>query len=759
MYLQWYLHFAITFVTATIFLAQPVTISAQESVIETITFDATTPAVQNASVETVKEPAPTRMTPELLLKLGRLGGATISADGKKIAYTVRRYDLGENKGRSTLHVLDMSTSIDKPVVSDWPSIGAVQFSKLGDSEQLVFLGKQPEPENSDDSEESGNGDEDESTPEDKASTATQAWTVNIESGDLVQLTAVEDGIANLKVSPVGDRIAFTADIKMDKEVTEIYEDLPKADARIIDALMYRHWNAWHDYKYSHLHVASINENGLAGTARDLMDGIKADCPVPPFGGSEQYNWSPDGKEIAFTMKNVERWAESTNSDVYVINIEGDTPPRNITQGMEGYDNDPVYSPDGKYLAFQSMERSSFESDKNRIMLIDRSSSVVRDLSAGLDQTSHSLTWMPDSKGLLFVSEYRGTNQIFSISVDSPSAKKISDGRFNFGIVDIMPDGKSALISQQSMLRPNELALLKMADSTVTVASHINDEIYETLELPRIEERWVDATDGKKIHCWVIHPPNFDPSAEQKWPLLTYFQGGPQGQIGQWFSYRWNFHLMAAQGYVVVAPNRRGLPGFGRAWNDQISGDWGGQAMKDILSATDSMTQESYIDNERVAGVGASFGGYTAYWMMGNHDNRYCALIAHCGVFNLESMYGSTEELFFVNWDMGGPYWSGADVQQKYNQFSPHRFIGKWNTPLLVIHGEKDFRVPITQGMEAFTAAQVKGIPSRFLYFPEEGHWVQSPQNSVLWQRVFYDWLDRYCKNPEPPKPTPADSKP
>jgi dipeptidyl aminopeptidase/acylaminoacyl peptidase len=293
-----------------------------------------------------------------------------------------------------------------------------------------------------------------------------------------------------------------------------------------------------------------------------------------------------------------------------------------------------------------------------------------------------------------------------------------------------------------MKRPRELAILSMDDAAVRMVTDVNADHYADLALPRVEERWVEATDGKKIHCWVIYPPDFDP--EKKYPLLTYCQGGPQGQIGQWFSYRWNFHLMAAQGYVVVAPNRRGLPGFGREWNDQISTDWGGQAMKDILSATDSMLAEPYVDEERVGAVGASFGGYTVYWLMGNGGERFSAMIAHCGVFNLESMYGSTEELFFVNHDLGGPYWKSQSIQDEYDRFSPHNYVGKWKTPLLVVHGQKDFRVPVTQGMEAFTAAQVQGVPSRFLYFPEEGHWVLSPQNGVLWHRVFFGWLAEHC---------------
>ncbi len=667
-----------------------------------------------------------RMSPELLWKLGRLGGGVASSDGNRIAYTVRNYDLQENKGYTTLKLMDLKTGHETSILNNWPSIGELQWVKSGDKDLLFFVAKVK-------------------SESEETKTAPQAWSFEPVSGDTKQVTSVGDGIANLKVAPTGDKIAYTIDVKMDKDINQIFADLPKADARIIDGLMYRHWNAWHDYAYSHLHVATLGANGTAGEAVDLMDGVRADCPVPPFGGSEQFNWSPDGTEIAFTMKDVENWAESTNSDVYVVKADGKSKPVNVSRANVGNDNDPIFSPDGKYLAYHSMERPGFESDRNRIMMLDRETGSTIDLTRGLDQTAHGSVWMPDSKALLFVSEFRGTNQVFKVAIDSPSATQVSKGRYNWSVTDIMPDGKTALATRTDMIRPAELFTLNLTDATANVISHVNDEIYEDLELPTVEERWVEATDGQKIHCWVIHPPKFDASEKKKWPMLTYFQGGPQGQIGQWFSYRWNFHLMAAQGYVVLAPNRRGLPGFGRKWNDDISKDWGGQAMKDLLSATDDMLKEPYIDKDHVGGVGASFGGYTAYWMMGNHRDRFSTLIAHCGVFNLESMYGATEELFFVNWDLGGPYWKSQDILDSYRKFSPHSFIGKWNTPLLVIHGEKDFRVPVTQGMEAFTAAQVKGIPSRFLYFPEEGHWVMSPQNGVVWHRVFFEWLDRYCK--------------
>ena len=688
-------------------------------------------AQESETAKTEETPAPVkRMSPELLWKLGRLGSTVSSPDGSQVAYVVRRYVLSEDKGTSTLHVLNVSDGSSSNVLDEWSSIGALDWMTTKDGDRLFFEGTAPKPKD-----------------EDAESPSSQAWSLNVATGEATQLTKEEDGIANLKVAPGGTKLAYTLDIKLDDEVTDVFKDLPKAEARIIDGLMYRHWNAWHDFKYSHLHVATIGEDGKAGEAIDLMEGIKADCPVPPFGGSEQFNWSPDGTEIAYTLKNVDDWAESTNSDVYLITADGKSEPRNISENNKGYDNNPVYSPDGKYLVYSSMQRAGFESDRNRIILVDRETGASRDLTAGLDQTTHKATWMPDSKALVFESEQKGTNQLFKIEVENSTTTPVSKGRYNWHVIGFLNDGKTALTTRTSMLRPAELHQLSMADGTDKVLSKINDDIYEHLELPKIEERYVEATDGKKIHCWVIHPPDFNAADAKKWPLLTYCQGGPQGQIGQWFSYRWNFHLMAAQGYVVVAPNRRGLPGFGRQWNDQISGDWGGQAMQDILSATDSMTSEAYIDRERVGAIGASFGGYTVYWLMGNHRDRFATMISHCGVFNLESMYGSTEELFFVNWDLGGPYWNGGETAEKYNLFSPHRFIGKWETPLLVIHGEKDFRVPVTQGMEAFTAAQVQKVPSRFLYFPSEGHWVMKPQNGVVWHRVFFDWLDRYCKTP------------
>ena len=683
-----------------------------------------------------------RLTPELLWKLGRLGDAAISPAGDRIAYTVRRYDLEEDSGSSSIHTTPIQSGKSRKILAGLKSVSNLQWSTQNEETRLFFVAipkdEKEKAESKDDQDDDGD-----KAPEQDPESVSQVWSCRADGSDLKRVTSIAGGVANLKVSPTGTHLAFTVDVKLDSTVNELFEDLPKADARIIDSLLYRHWNAWHDYKYSHIHVAALKDDGTADEAKDLMAGLRADSPVPPFGGAEQFAWSPDGKEIAYTAKLVRNWAESTDSDVYLVDVSGEGRTRCITSGMDGYDNEPSYSPDGRYLAFHSMRRPSFESDRNRILIFDRSSGEIEELTVGLDRTTHGATWTPDSRGVLFVSEHRGTNQIFSLTLGQKGETQITRGRYNWSLRDISSDGKTLLAARMSMLRPYELFSVSRESGQAQSLTQINDATYSELELPKIEERWVRASDGESVHNWVIYPPDFDPS--KKWPMITYCQGGPQGQIGQWFSYRWNFHLMAANGYVVLAVNRRGLPGFGREWNDQISGDWGGQAMQDILSSTDDMLTERYVDDERVAAVGASFGGYTVFWMMGNSQDRFCTMIAHCGVFNLESMYGSTEELFFVNWDLGGPYWKSSKIQRDYDRFSPHQFVGRWKTPLLIIHGEKDFRVPVTQGMEAFTAAQVQGVPSRFLYYPNEGHWVLGPQNGVLWHRVFFDWLGRYCK--------------
>lgn len=667
--------------------------------------------------------APQRMTPELLWQLTRLGEAVVSPDGRWIAYSTRRFDLAENSGSSDLWLLPAEGGEARALVLGWPGIGGLQWRGDASSFRLYFSGVDP--------------------ADRVAGAQVYRWAVGDDTAR--KISQIAGGVANLKVSPTEQHVAYTARIKLDPTVNELYPDLPKADARLIDALMFRHWDSWHDFSYSHLHVAPLEPQAGVGESRDLMAGMRAHCPVPPFGGASQFDWAPDGQELAYTTKIDERMAESTNSDVYLIDVEGRQTPRNISQGQMGYDNDPKYSADGRFIAYHSMERAGFEADRNRILLYDRRSQTTRDLTTGLDQNADHARWLPDSSGLVFESDYRGCLQTFVIRLEGGGIQPLSRGQANYAVQDLAPDGQSVLVSKNDMIRPADLVWLDLTTGAERPLTKLNADRLAGLELPTVQERWVEATDGKKIHCWVVYPPGFDPQSERKYPMLTYCQGGPQGQISQFFSYRWNFHLMAAQDYIILAPNRRGLPGFGRAWNDQISGDWGGQAMQDLLSATDSLLSEAYVDKKRVGAVGASFGGYTVYWMMGNAGDRFAAMIAHCGVFNLESMYASTEELFFVNWDLGGPYWQSPELREKYERFSPNRFIQNWRTPLLVIHGEKDFRVPINQGLEAFTTAQLQGVPSKFLYFPNEGHWVNQPQNGVLWHRVFFEWLDGYLK--------------
>lgn len=663
-----------------------------------------------------------RLSPELLWKLRRVSDPQPSPDGKHLLYGVRTYELEENSGHTQLYLLDLADNSRKQLTSQGSNFNG---RWLPDGKSIAFLSTR--------------------------GGAPQIYVLPIDGGEARQVTDREGGVANMAVSPTGGHFSFTAHVRLDPTLHELFPDLPHADAKIYDELLVRHWDEWKDGTYSHLFVVPAD----GGEAWDLMPGERFDTPVKPFGGGEQIAWSPDGKELCYTAKKIagSAWVESTNNDLWVVPATGGE-ATNITDGMPGYDQEPAYSPDGKYIAFHSMATPGFESDRNRLMLYDRSGGGIRELTEGFDQSVHGTAWTPDSQSLTFDSDTSGTTQIYRIAAAGGEPAALSQGRFQFrgGV----PAAGAVYCLRQQTERPYEIVRLGLDGASAgEVLTDENGPAYANLELPKIEERWFDATDGQKIHSWVIYPPNFD--ASKKWPMLLYCQGGPQSQVGQWFSYRWNFHLMAAQGYVVLAVNRRGLPGFGQAWNDQISRDWGGQAMDDLLSATDQMFEEPFIDRERTGAIGASFGGYTIYWLMGHdQEDRFATMISHCGVFDLQSMYGATEELFFVNQDLGGPYWKGPEIAQDYARFSPSSFVGNWDTPLLVIHGQKDFRVPMTQGLQAFTAAQAQGVPSRFLYYPEEGHWVLSPQNGVLWHRVFFDWLDRYLMPEEEEEETETE---
>jgi len=651
------------------------------------------------------------LTPELLWKLGRVSGGSVSPDGKNILYGVSYCDMEANKSNRDLYIIPVSGGEPKKIASGAKS----EFNecwKPGTENKIAYL-----------SNESG---------------TTQLYETTIDGSGTVQVTKIDGGINSFLYNHNGTAIAYTQDVKLDQSIGEKYPDLPKAQAFATDDLMYRHWDNWHDYAYSHVFYYQLNGSA---EAIDLLKGERFDSPLQPFGGIEHITFSTDGSKIIYTSKkkNGTESAKSTNSDLYQYEIaSGKT--TNITTGMMGYDQNPLFSHDGKYMAFQSMKREGNEADKNDIVLLETATGKKINLTEKSDQTSGSYCWSADNKFIYFISPYLGTEQIFEIDILKNKIRQVTSGDHDY--VSVAVAGKFLVGGKQNMNMPTELFNIEIKTGKETQLTFVNKAVYDKLKVGKIEKKWITTSDGKKMLVWIILPADFDPS--KKYPTLLYCQGGPQSTVSQFFSYRWNFQLMAAKGYVVVAPNRRGLPSFGQAWNDQISGDWGGQAIKDYLTAIDTACTYSYVDKTKLGAIGASYGGYSVYQLAGVHNGRFKTFISHCGLFNLESWYGSTEELFFANWDIGGPYWE-KNRPKSYDDFSPHNFVGKWDTPILVIHGEKDFRVPFNQGMEAFQAARLKGIEARFLAFPNEGHWVLSPQNSMLWIREFYSWMDGHLK--------------
>ncbi|MBE0643724.1 MAG: S9 family peptidase [Bacteroidetes bacterium] len=651
------------------------------------------------------------ITAEELLNLKRVYSPAVSPDGKWVLYGVTTPDIPANRSNSDLYLVSIEGDRHKQLTSSPSADYNGIWSRDGKS--VAFISTRG------------------GTP--------QIYTIAIDGGEAVKVSDVENGVSNLSWSPDGKYFAFTSDVKLDSTVAEKYPAYDKANVRIYDQIPVRHWDEWNDESYMHLFVLPVK----GGEPRDLMAGERFETPLKPFGGGEQIAWSPDGAEIAYTSKKGDHFAESTNSDIYIVNLaSGST--RNITQGMPGFDRDPLYSPDGRYIAFHSMARAGHEADRNRLMLFDRESSQVRELSATLDQWIGHTVWAPDSKSLYFAAEDGATVQVYHIDAEDGSWKILTGGVYNHdGGLDITPDGKTMVYGRRNFNAPTELfAQPVKKDARAWPLTSENAAVLSTIRQATIEERWVTSTDGKKVQTWVVYPPDFDPA--KKYPLITYCQGGPQATVSQFFSFAWNFLLYASKGYVIVAPNRRGLPGFGQEWNDAISQDWGGMPMQDILACTDVMLKEPYIDTRHVSAIGASAGGYATFWLAGNHQGRFSSFVSHCGVFNLESMYGATEELWFTNWENGGPYWD-PKAKKNYDKHSPHRYAQNWDTPILIITGEKDFRVPYTQSLEAFTVAQVKGIPSKLIVYPNENHWVLHPQEQLIWFEEFFDFIGSHVK--------------
>lgn len=719
-----------------------------------------------------------RLTPEVLWAMGRLGEISVSPDNKHIIYSVRYYSIAENKGNSDLylacsdgsHVRQITKTAGYEGNITWLNDHSIAFLYAGEDGMQLFgadLQSIIEADKTD-------------VKEDYKGQNITDMTSRFK---MVQLTSIPGGMEGYKLSPDFSKIAFIRQVQVEPMVSDMYPDLDKSSGMVFHDLNYRHWDHW-VLSIPHIFVADLQGADLRETLKkctnsrpiDILAGEPYEAPVKPFGGIEQYNWSPDGQFIAYTSRKLtgKEYATSTNTDIYVYHLEsGKT--HNLSQGNMGYDVNPVFSPDGRYLAWESMERDGYESDKSRLVILDLQTSEKMDASFGFDQNANGLAWSHDSKSIYFISNWHALSQIYRLDVEKAWTLARSSGKtsgkvgflasspeaiecLTAGIHDytsVMPlDGNHLLGVRMSMSCPDDIFSIDLdkkdnegihAQEQITF---INKDILDQLDMGKVESRWVKTTDGKQMLTWVIYPPQFD--STKKYPALLYCQGGPQSTVSQFWSYRWNFQIMAANDYIVVAPNRRGLPGFGMEWLEQISKDYPGQNMKDYLAAIDNVSAEPYVDKDRLGCVGASYGAFSVYWLAGNHDKRFKGFVAHDGMFNLEQQYCETEEMWFVNWDLGGPYWEkqNAAAQRSFAN-SPHRFIDRWDAPILIIHGELDYRIVASQGMAAFNAARMRGLEAELLIYPDENHWVLQPQNGILWQRRFFSFLDKHVKGLSP----------
>ncbi len=694
------------------------------------------------------------MTPEALWAMGRIGGAAASPDGKQIVYQVSYYSVKENKSHTMLFVQPARKV--KPVALTTDAVSETDAAWIEGGKKIAFLREG------------------------------QLWKMNADGSNRVKLTTSKTDIEGFSFSPDGKYVILIKSIPYHGTIKKNPEDLPKATGRLITDMNYRHWDHYVE-SISHPFVATVNGN-MVDEGRDIMQGEPYECPVAPFGGIEQLAWSPDSKVIAYTSRKREgvAYANSTDTDIYLYDLTTGT-TRNIckqftsdvqrqawekaledvdlTKSLRnqkvnaeefqnlhpGYDVNPRFSPDGRYIAWQSMARDGYESDLNRLCVMDIATGKKTFVTSqrNFDTNVDAFCWTPDSRGFYLTGVWNATVRIYHASLDGRIFQVSGDSWNDFGSVQMLGN-KQLLATRHSMLHPDELYVVtpskKEKQAKVEAITDENGEIFAQLALPKLQQRWVKTTDGKQELVWIILPPHFD--ATKKYPTLLYCEGGPQSPVSQFWSYRWNFSIMASHGYVIVAPNRRGLPGFGSAWNEEISGDWTGQCMADYLSAIDdAVASLPFVDKDRLGAVGASFGGFSVYYLAGHHDKRFKCFIAHDGAFNLESMYTDTEEAWFSNWEYDDAYWNKdrtAEASRTY-QNSPHLAVDKWDTPILCIHGEKDYRINANQGMGAFNAARMRGIPAELLLFPDENHWVLKPQNGILWQRTFFNWLDRWLK--------------
>ena len=666
------------------------------------------------------------LTPEVMWKMGRVGESVLSPDGKSVVYSVTWYNMQENRGLSHLYLMPSEGGKPQQLTVDAVYDHSPQWS--ADGKTIYFL-----------SDRTGEG---------------QIWAIGTNGKRIHQVSDIKGGIEGFGIAPKGDHFYYVQNVHVaDIESKDVYPDLDKSKGLIYNDLMTRHWDYWDRGYYKHVFVGKF-DGKEAHAGKDIMPGEAWDAPLAPYFDMKEISWNNAGTQLAYTCKKMTgtKYAQSTDSDIFVydvakgtvtnINKAGtpDDPRLKIAPAFPGYDKYPVFSPDDRYIAFQSMRRPGNESDKDRLFVWDSTDGSFRDLTEAFDYNSYNLVWK-DNGTILFLSPIEATRQLCSVNVEGiPAVEVITRG--DHDITAFTYSNGVCVAEKVSISQGTEL--YRVDNGALNQLTFVNKHIYDNVKMGEVQKRWIATTDGKKMLTWVILPPDFDPN--QKYPTLLYCQGGPQDVVSQFWSYRWNFQLMAAQGYVVVAPNRRGVPSFGQEWLDQISGDYSGQNIRDYLSAIDDVAKEPWADENRMGCVGASYGGYSVYFLAGCHEKRFKAFISHCGIFNFESMYGQTEELFFINNDYGGPYWDRSnEVAQRSYANSPHKFVDRWDTPILIVTGEYDFRIPYTQSLEAFTAARLHGIPARLVAFEDEAHQVFKPQNSVVWNREFFGWLDKYVK--------------
>ncbi|MEC5394368.1 S9 family peptidase [Bergeyella sp. RCAD1439] len=639
------------------------------------------------------------MTPEVLWSLNRMSVSAVSPDQSSLIYKVSRTDLATEKSKSTNFLFEVATrrssalDLGKKSLIQWDKNGL--YAKEGDQ---IYLSKD----------------------------AGKSWEAFYTLPDAVEI----------KISPDGKQIAFSREVQVETVYgKEKYGDVPHSTAQIYTDLNHRHWDRWNEGRYNHVFVVGVSQP--VSLAKDLLEGKAWDSPQRPFGGSEDFVWSPDSSELLYVVKPLSgaAYVQSTNTDIFAYHLASGK-VRNLTEENKGYDNQPIFSPDGKYLLYTSMKRDGFEADKNDIKLIDWKTGRKSNLTEHWDESvTGGLAWSSDSKTIYYTAAFRGTKQLFSLS---PSAKKITQiTKGDFDVNAIYADYKNTLVVSRNDMNHNaDLFSVNLKGGKMEQVTAVNAETYAKIKPSKTELRMVETTDGKSMGVWFIYPPDFDET--KKYPTLVYCQGGPQSALTQTFSIRWNFALMAAQGYIVVAPNRRGMPGWGTQWNEAISKDWGGQPIRDYLSATDYAKTLPFVDGDRMAAVGASYGGYSVYMLAGVHGNRFKSFIAHNGLYDMKSWYGTTEELFFANWDIGSPW--ETPTPKAYTEFNPSLYSQNWNAPIMIIQGGLDFRVPYEQGNQAFQTARLKGLKSKFLYYPDENHWVLNAHNALVWQREFFGWL-------------------